>query len=191
MFPQRVNRKLCWSPCPPTIYIHPEGDDDDDAVGVAPSSLAMLPGARAKEGKMGRMGVGNGSARRVACPPRRAAGMTKCSRGMQGVKGGWLPEPDAIRVLWMNNEGGTKNNCVTLYFNTPAGEAQIPPACCWILKMSRDLSSKMSDQVNRSLAPCQCQASLTFISAKRSSIGFISKSVSQKLFFGRPFRLAT
>ena len=108
MFPQRVNRKLCSSPCPPTIYIHPEGDDDDDAVGVAPSSLAMLPGARAKEGKMGRMGVGNGSARRVACPPRRAAGMTKCSRGMQGVKGGWLPEPDAIKAVRMNNEDGTK-----------------------------------------------------------------------------------
>ena len=68
MFPLRVNRKLCSSICPPTIYIHRDDEEDDDEddvdVGVAPSRCCQVRG-RGREGRKGANGGGNGSVRRV------------------------------------------------------------------------------------------------------------------------------
>ena len=65
---------------------------------------------------MGRMGVGNGSARRVGRPPRRrGSGHDKMFSWDAGCQR-WLPVPNALKAQ--------KKNCVTLFSNTPAGAGE-------------------------------------------------------------------
>ena len=136
MFPLRVNRKLCSSICPPTIYIHRDDEEDDDEddvdVGVAPSRCCQVRSRRRERRKEGgEWGVE--TVRLAGLGQRTRTGMTKWSHGLQGVEAtlfcGCQNSFCALR-----NQGGVDlniavtaaNYCNTLYFTPPAGTTRIP-----------------------------------------------------------------